>query len=83
MAAIQHQRYAHTKLFKRANRMLEKLRTHLGRVIPAIGRKTEGNGGPEAAFAKFLLLARPASSASKSALPSPSSAARAASSSPM
>src|SRR6204780_5401994 len=44
-ALIQHQRYAHAKQFKRANRMLRKLRTYLGRVIRDIGRKIEGNGG--------------------------------------
>jgi IS5 family transposase len=33
LALIQHQRYAHAKQFKRANRMLKKLRTYLGRVI--------------------------------------------------
>jgi transposase, IS5 family len=57
-ALIQHQRYAHAKQFKRANRMLKKLRTYLGRVIRDIGRKTEDNGGLETAFAKLLLLAR-------------------------
>src|SRR5476649_2067800 len=57
-ALIQHQRYAHAKQFKRANRMLKKLRTYLGRVIRDIGRKIEGNGGLEAAFTKLLLLAR-------------------------
>src|SRR5438445_13499637 len=46
------------KQFKRANRMRRKLRTYLGRVIRDIGRKIEGNGGLEAAFAKLLLLAR-------------------------
>jgi IS5 family transposase len=56
-ALIQHQRYAHAKQFKRANRMLRKLRTYLGRVIRDIGRKIEGNGGLEAAFNKLLLLA--------------------------
>jgi IS5 family transposase len=55
---IQHQRYAHAKQFKRANRMLKKLRTYLGRVIRDIGRKIEGDGGLEAAFAELLLLAR-------------------------
>ena len=50
-ALIQHQRYAHAKQFKRANRMLKKLRTYLGRVIRDIGRKIEGNDGLEAAFA--------------------------------
>ena len=57
-ALIQHQRYAHAKQFKRANRMLKKLRTYLGRVIRDIGRKIEGDGGLEAAFAELLLLAR-------------------------
>src|SRR5881397_371211 len=55
---IQHQRYAHAKQFKRANRMLRKLRTYLGRVIRDIGRKIEGNGGLQAKFTKLLLLAR-------------------------
>src|SRR6202795_1320812 len=57
-ALIQHQRYAHAKQFKRANRMLRKLRTYLGRVIRDIGRKIEGNGALEAAFATLLPLAR-------------------------
>jgi IS5 family transposase len=57
-ALIRHQRYAHAKQFKRAKRMLKKLRTYLGRVIRDIGRKIEGNGGLEAAFAKLLALAR-------------------------
>jgi IS5 family transposase len=57
-ALIQHQRYAHAKQFKRANRTLKKLRTYLGRVIRDIGRKIEGDGGLEAAFAQLLLLAR-------------------------
>jgi hypothetical protein len=47
-ALIQHQRYAHAKQFKRANRMLKKLRTLLGRVIRDIARKIEGDGGLEA-----------------------------------
>ena len=51
-ALIQHQRYAHAKQFKRANRMLKKLRTYLGRVIRDIGRKIEGDSGHEAAFAQ-------------------------------
>jgi IS5 family transposase len=57
-ALIQHQRYAHAKQFKRANRTLRKLRTYLDRVIRDIGRKIERNGGLEAAFAQLLLLAR-------------------------
>lgn len=38
--------------------MLKKLRTLLGRVIRDIGRKIEGDGGLEAAFAQLMLLAR-------------------------
>jgi IS5 family transposase len=57
-ALIQHQRYAHAKQFKRANRKLKTLRTYLGRVIRDIARKIEGNSGLEAAFAKLLALAR-------------------------
>src|SRR6476620_9310760 len=57
-ALIQHQRYAHAKQFKRANRMLKKLRTYLGRVIRDIGRKIEGDSGREGTFAQLLLLAR-------------------------
>src|SRR6266852_2976349 len=40
-ALIQHQRYAHAKQFKRANRALRKLRTYLGRVIRDIARKID------------------------------------------
>lgn len=58
LALIQHQRYAHAKQFKRAKRMLRKLRTYLGRVIRDIGRKIEGDGELEAAFAELLPLAR-------------------------
>jgi IS5 family transposase len=57
-ALIRHQRYAHAKQFKRANRALKTLRTYLGRVIRDIGRKIEGNSGLEAAFAKLLALAQ-------------------------
>jgi IS5 family transposase len=38
-ALIQHQRYAHAKQFKRANKALRRLRTMLGRVIRDITRK--------------------------------------------
>ncbi|MBM7487859.1 hypothetical protein ACVWWI_006590 [Bradyrhizobium sp. USDA 3686] len=55
---VRHQRYAHAKQFKRANRALKTLRTYLGRVIRDIGRKIDGNRGLEAAFAKLLPLAR-------------------------
>jgi IS5 family transposase len=57
-ALIQHQRYAHAKQFKRANRMLKKLRTYLGRVIRDIDRKIEGDDGLQAKFTKLLALAR-------------------------
>jgi IS5 family transposase len=56
-ALIQHQRYAHAKQFKRAKRMLNKLRTYLGRVIRDIGRKIENNDALEVKFAKLLSLA--------------------------
>ncbi len=57
-ALIQHQRYAHAKQFKRANRSLRKLKTYLGRVIRDIARKIDGAPGLEAAFAHLLSLAR-------------------------
>lgn len=57
-ALIQQQRYAHAKQFKRAKRMLKRLRTYLGRVIRDIGRKIEGNATLEGRFAKLLLMAR-------------------------
>ena len=57
-ALIGHQRYAHAKQFKRAKRMLKRLRTYLGRVIRDIARKIEGNAGLEVRFAKLLSLAR-------------------------
>jgi IS5 family transposase len=53
-ALIQHQRYAHAKHFKHANRMQKKLRTYLGRIIREIGRQIEGDGGREAAFAQLV-----------------------------
>jgi transposase, IS5 family len=42
-ALIKHQRYAHAKQFKRANRALKKLKTYLGRIIRDIGRKRGGH----------------------------------------
>jgi len=57
-ALIQHQRYAHAKQFKRAKRMLKKLRTYLGRVIRDIARKIENNAALEVKFASLLSLAR-------------------------
>ena len=59
-ALIQHQRYAHAKQFKRANRALRKLKTWLGRVIRDIGRKLEGSTDlvGEIALNRMLMLAR-------------------------
>ena len=57
-ALIRHQRYAHAKQFKRANKSLKKLRTYLGRVIRDVARKIEGNEELQAVFARSLSLAR-------------------------
>src|SRR3979490_1117841 len=57
-ALIQHQRYAHAKQFKRANRALRTLKTYLGRVIRDIARKIDGDPRLEAKFAFLLSLAR-------------------------
>src|SRR5918993_1270520 len=46
-ALIQHQRYAHAKQFKRANKALRRLRTMLGRVIRDITRKVYSLHAPE------------------------------------
>lgn len=54
---IKHQRYAHAKQFKRANRSLRKLRTYLGRVIRDIRRKTAGTETLREAFIRPLYLA--------------------------
>ena len=58
-ALIKHQRYAHAKQFKRANRSLKKLRTYLGRVIRDVARKIEGDAWlEEMVFGPVLSLAR-------------------------
>ena len=58
-ALIKHQRYAHAKQFKRANRALNKLRTYLGRVIRDVTRKIEGDLWLEhMVFDRALPLAR-------------------------
>ncbi|MEH2565638.1 hypothetical protein V1289_005265 [Bradyrhizobium sp. AZCC 2289] len=54
-ALIQHQRYAHAKQFKRANRALRTLKTYLGRDI---ARKIDGDHGLEGSFAHLLSLSR-------------------------
>ena len=57
-ALIQHQRYAHAKQFKRANRALRKLRTYLGRVIRDVERKVDADAGRRVMVQDILLLAR-------------------------
>ena len=57
-ALIRHQRYAHAKQFKRANRALKTLRTYLGRVSRDIGRKIIGDAALKQIFAQPLSLAR-------------------------
>jgi IS5 family transposase len=56
-ALIKHQRYAHAKQFKRANKALRKLRTQLGRVMRDIRRKIAGNEELMADFHSQLSLA--------------------------
>jgi IS5 family transposase len=57
-ALISHQRYAHAKQFKRANRSLRKSRTYLGRVIRDVGRKIADDAALKEIFATPLALAR-------------------------
>jgi IS5 family transposase len=57
-ALMAHQRYAHAKQFKRANKALRSVRTMLGRVIRDIVRRIKGNAAMEATFAQALSLAR-------------------------
>jgi transposase, IS5 family len=57
-ALIKHQRYAHAKQFKRANRALRKLRTYLGRIIRDIARKRSGNADLLGGIALEHMLAR-------------------------
>ena len=56
-ALIKHQRYAHAKQFKRANKALRKLKTYLGRTIRDIGRQIAGDEGLKAIFRRPLHLA--------------------------
>src|SRR5580700_4636506 len=58
IALIMHQRYAHARQFKRANRALRKLKTYAGRVIRDILRKIEDQPWLEPKFARLLALAR-------------------------
>src|SRR5271169_2845228 len=57
-ALIAHQRYAHAKQFKRANRWLKTIRTYLGRITRDIVRKIKGDAALESVFAHPLMLAR-------------------------
>lgn len=57
-ALIKHQRYAHAKQFKRANRALRTLKTYLGRVMRDIARKTNDDPALREIFAMELSLAR-------------------------
>jgi IS5 family transposase len=58
LALIKHQRYAHAKQFKRANRALKKLKTYLGRVIRDIGRKLGGDADLLGGIVLERMLAR-------------------------
>jgi transposase, IS5 family len=58
LALIKHQRYAHAKQFKRANKALRKLKTYLGRTIRDIGRQIAGEDDLKAIFLRPLHLAR-------------------------
>jgi transposase, IS5 family len=57
-ALIKHQRYAHAKQFKRANKALRRIRTMLGCVIRDIQRKLAERSDIAEAFALSLSLAR-------------------------
>jgi IS5 family transposase len=56
-ALIAHQRYAHAKQFKRANKALRKLRTFLGRVERDIARRIKGDERLRDIFRRPLYLA--------------------------
>jgi len=57
LALIKHQRYAHAKQFKRANRQLRRLKVQLGRVSRDIERKIAGRPDLNAAFRSELFRA--------------------------
>lgn len=56
-ALIAHQRYAHARQFKRANKALRKLRTFLGRVERDIARRIKNDEGLRDVFRRSLYLA--------------------------
>ena len=57
-ALIRHQRYAHAKQFKRANKALRTLKTYLGRVVRDIERQIAGDEQLDAVFKWPLYQAR-------------------------
>lgn len=56
-ALIAHQRYAHAKQFKRANKALRKIRTYLGRVERDIARRVRDSEALRDIFRRPLYLA--------------------------
>lgn len=56
-ALIKHQRYAHAKQFRRANRSLRTLRTYLGRTIRDISRQIADEDDLQTIFKRPLYLA--------------------------
>ena len=56
-ALIRHQRYAHAKQFKRANKALRTLKTYLGRTIRDITRQIAGEEDLQDIFRRPLHLA--------------------------
>ncbi len=50
LALIKHQRYAHAKQFKRANKALRKLKTYLGRTLRDISRRIASDAALDAIF---------------------------------
>jgi transposase, IS5 family len=56
-ALIAHQRYAHAKQFKRANKALRRIRTWLGRIERDIARRIKGNEALRETFRRPLFLA--------------------------
>lgn len=57
-ALIKHQRYAHAKQFKRANKAFRTLKTYLGRVVRDIERQIAGDEQLDAVFKWPLYQAR-------------------------
>jgi transposase, IS5 family len=57
-ALIAHQRYAHAKQFRRANKALRAIKTYLGRVMRDIQRRIGDDETKQTAFARLLSLSR-------------------------